>query len=133
MPRRWLRFNIRSILLFIAIVGVLFGLRTRTIQRQNRAVNILREFGGQLDSPSTTLSAWVTGISTSIGEVYLLGPQVGDEAIEDIIEASIVLDLNLITFTETRISQRGEQKLRTDLPRVEIKVVTPVLVPAQFR
>ncbi len=133
MPRRWQRVSIRSVLLFMAVVGVLFGLRTRTIQRQNRAVNILRAFGGQLDSPPATLSAWVTGISRSIDEVYFLGPRMGDEAIEDIIEASLVLDLNRIALTETRISRTGEQKLRTSLPHVAIEIVTPVLVPTKFR
>ena len=78
-----------------------------------------------------TMSAWFTGIPP-IDELIFLGPKVGDESIDDIINASTILDLNRITFMETRISQQGQQSLRTQLSNVELEFITPILVPTDF-
>ncbi len=132
MSRRWPRLTIRFILMFIALLCVLAGLRTRTVERQARAVNALRQLGGQLDKPTMTVSAWFKGIAPSNDHVTFLGPKMGDESIDDIIDASTVLDLHGITFMETRISQEGQQTLRTQLSHIEIAFVTLVLAPTDF-
>ncbi len=131
MSRRWPRLSLRFMMLSIAILCVLAGLRTRIVERQTRAVNVLQQLGGQLDKPPMTMSAWFTGIPP-IDELIFLGPKVGDESIDDIINASTILDLNRITFMETRISQQGQQSLRTQLSNVELEFITPILVPTDF-
>ena len=124
-----LRFSLGSMLLLVGFVGVVAGLRAQANSRNSQAIMTLRDLGGQLDLPPSSLSSWLIGSSTPLEEVSFLGPQVGDEAIDDIIEANSVLNVNRLVFTETRLSTNGEQLLRRKLPSVEIEVITPVFVP----
>ena len=60
-----------------------------------------------------------------------LGPAIGDETIDDIARAASKLSgLERMAFAATRISREGEQRLRTRLTNVEIKVFIPVLTPS---
>jgi hypothetical protein len=131
MSRRWIRFTLRSFVLVIVLICLVFGLRASTIQRQQRALAHLKKLGAQLQlSEGSSSAAWLLGATSDVREVHFLGPRVGNENLKDIVHAASQLrGLNRMTFTETRISRRGEHQLRSRLEDVEVEVFTPVLAP----
>ena len=136
MSRQWTRFSFRSLLLVVALAGVYFGFNARSLQREKEASADLRHLGGQLElsqNESTALT-WLRGDIGRVKGVHYLGPNVGDENIETIVEAASKLPkLDNLTFMETRISGAGEHALKSKLPNLDIKVITPVLAPREIR
>jgi hypothetical protein len=114
-------------LLLVAIVAITLGLLSYRIKNQQASVQLLRDLGGQLDSPALDAATWITGMS--IDSVQFLGPRVGDEAVADIAIASAALGVKRITFFETRVTQQGVHQLQSDLPNVEIRLVTASPAP----
>jgi hypothetical protein len=131
MFRSWIRFSLRSLMCVILLIGLLFGLRGYLIQRQERAIADLRKLGAQLQSAQNkSPAAWIWGTTSEVKGVHFLGPDVGDEDVNEIAQSVLQLGgVNRITFAESRISQRGEAQLRSRLERVEIEVWTPILAP----
>ncbi len=127
--RGWPRLSLRSLLLLVAAFAFTLGLLSYRIRRQRAAILVLRESGGQLDSPRLDAATWLTGMS--IDSVQFLGPHVGDEAIDDIGTASAVLSVKRITFFETRVTTTGVRQLQSELPLAEIQLVTPTPAAVQ--
>ena len=121
--------SLRSLLLLVAAIAIALGLLSYRIRRQQAAVLVLRESGGQLDSPPLDAATWLTGMS--IDSVQFLGPRVGDEAIDEIGTASAVLRVKRITFLETRVTASGVRQLQSELPLAEIQLVTPTPAAGQ--
>lgn len=132
MLRRWPRVSLRCLLLMVALGCVTAGLRTRVVQRQRSAVKLVNELGGQLENAPLTLSTWLAGSGPVVEELSFLGPKLGDESIDGVVNAARVLEPKLITFMETRITPAGARRLRNELSQVEIEVFTPVLSPTDF-
>lgn len=132
MSHRWTRFSIRSALIVVTLSCVFLGLRTNRIQRQKQATADLQKLGAQLQRTDGEASAaWLLGPPSDVREVYFLGPAIGDETIEDIVQAASRLSgVERMVFAETRISQKGEQQLKSRLTDVEVEVFTPVLAPS---
>jgi hypothetical protein len=117
------RLSLRLMLALIAVVAIALGLLSYRIKKQQESVLLLRELGGQLESPVLDLATWIMGMS--IDSVQFLGPRVGDQAVSDIGNASASLRVKRMTFLETRVTQRGLHQLQAVLPDVEIQLVTP--------
>jgi len=123
LPRVRLQLSLRWMLLLIGVIAIALGLLSQRIRRQQESIHRLRQLGGQLKSPAVDPYTWATGVS--VENVQFLGPQVGDEAVAEIGEASAMLRVKRITLMETSVSQRGLEQLRLHLPEVKIQMVTP--------
>jgi hypothetical protein len=134
MPRPRVRFQLRSLLLFIVLLSLFLGRRNYVNQREQRIGSSLQEMGAQIRvSEHPSLSAWLLGPAREVQEVHFLGPRMGDEHVESVARTAAQLSgLRRMTFAETRISRQGEHELRERLPRVEITIFTPVLSPPSF-
>ena len=133
MSHRWTRFGVRTLMLLMAMACIYLGITAHTVQRRKEASAELTQLGGQLEltGHESTLFDWLSVGNVPVKGVHYLGPQVGDENVEAIVAAASKLpELDYMTFTETRISPTGEHALKTGLPELDIKVITPILAPS---
>ena len=47
--RRWFRFSLRSLLIFVAVAGVWLGQKANRAQKQSRAVEAIAKWGGTVN------------------------------------------------------------------------------------
>ena len=120
--RIWPKLSLRLLMLIVAAFAIALGLLSYRIRTQQTAVQLLRDFGAQLEVPAIDAATWVNGMS--IDSVQFLGPQVGDEDIDQVGSASAALGIKRITFFETRVTPDGVHQLQADLPSAEIQLVT---------
>jgi hypothetical protein len=125
------RFSVRALMLAVVLVGLLFGLRRHAALQHYHAVADLRQLGAQLDiSERRSAVAWFVGATAQVHDVQFLGPEIGDEDIDSIVQKALKLrGLRRMSFTETSLSRQGEAQLRSCLDGVEITVWRPVLTP----
>lgn len=120
-------------MLVILLFGGFLALRVNAIHRQDRASDDLKKLGAQLqltDTDNGSTTAWLLGRTSKVSAVHFLGPGVGDEHIDEIVNAGLDLrGLKRMTFAESRISRDGELELKSRLANVEIDVLTPILAP----
>lgn len=119
--------SLRWLLLLVGACAVLLGGLSFRIKQQQASITRLRDIGGQLERPNLTLATWISGIS--IDSVQFLGPEVGDESVDDIGPAAVTLNVQRLTFMETRLTPTGIQRLYAWLPDAEIRAVNPSPLP----
>ena len=118
-------------MLAVVLVGLLLGLRRHAVQQHQQGVADLTQLGAQLErseNPSTL--AWILGATSQVHGVHFLGPEIGDEDVDEIAQAALKLrGMKQMSFAESSLSRQGEAELRSHLDGVEITVWTPVMTP----
>ena len=119
-----IKFSIRAVLLLITVVAILLALQLRAIHWHNEAAERLLQQGGQFDFTPIQVTHWLSGTRPKIDELKFFGPTVSDAAIDDIVDVATTFHADRISLIETLVSAEGELRLRSDLPDVQIRVIT---------
>ena len=119
-----IKFSIRAVLILVTLVAAWLAFQTRAIRRYNQAAEGLRQRGGQFEFVPITTTHWVTGTTPEIGEIIFLGPIVDDSDISYIVDVASTFKTRHITLVETLVSIEGQHKLKTQLPKVQFRIVT---------
>ena len=127
------RFTIRSVLLLVATVCVLLGIRANQHRANRENVAEIRRLGGQvnyLTDRDITMREWLTGHSHPIHQISFMGPSINDASLDEIISVSQRFELlDELRFTETVVTRTGRRKLEERLPGIRIEMITPIDTP----
>ena len=119
-----MKFSIRAVLWLMTIVALFLAFETRAIRQHNEAAARLRDRGGQFEFAPMTLIHWMTRTTPRIEELKFFGPQVDDEAVNDIVQVANRFASKRISLIETLVSPSGERELKMRLPDVQFQIVT---------
>ena len=114
--RRWLRFSVAGLLLFVLVMACVFAVVARP-HRQRRAVDAIRQHGGSVkhffgDDTATPIvdmkSGWLRTLLgeqfVHVGEVDLSGCTVTDSDLELL---GTLKDIRVLHLDNTRITDKG--------------------------
>ncbi len=137
--RRWARFSLRGLILGVTLLAVWLGVQFQRAREQQRLLSAVRQMGGHV-TVGPERPVWQrllfpslnNGFRKPVREVHFLGPDVGDEDLDELVDVLQGLrGLREVTLVETSVSHEGETTLQRRLPGVHIRRVRPVLYLAQ--